>query len=234
MTHPKIVSHDEWLAARLALLQKEKAHTNARDELTAARMVMPRVKIDKDYRFTGPDGETALPGLFDGKSQLILQHFMFGSDWGEGCSSCSFMADSINPLLVHLAQRDVAFAAVSIAPLEKLLAFRKRMGWSFEWVSSEGSDFNRDFGVSIDEQEFADGKAVYNYASFTSGPTGELPGISIFVTDEDGSIYHSYSTYARGLETTMAAYNFLDLVPKGRDEDGFAYGTEWVKLKDAY
>ncbi len=234
MANPKIVTREEWHEARQALLEKEKAHTSARDELTAARMAMPWVKVEKDYRFKGADGEVTLGDLFGDHTQLILQHFMFESDWEAGCSGCSFMADSVDPITVHLAQRDVAFAAVSVAPLDKLLAFRERMGWSFPWISSEGSDFNSDFGVTIDKEEFERGEATYNYQSYTSPHPGEVPGLSIFVKGEDDTIYHSYSAYARGLENTMAAYNFLDLVPKGRDEGSLDYGTQWLKLKDSY
>lgn len=234
MPHHRVVSHQEWLEARKVLLDKEKAHTKARDALTAARMAMPWRLVEKDYRFAEPDGEVGLGDLFAGKSQLIVHHFMFGADWDEGCSGCSFMADSIDPLLVHLGQRDVAFAAISIAPVDKLMAFRERMSWSFAWVSSVGTDFNRDFDVTIDEDDIVDGNAHYNFGPFNVPHAGELPGVSVFVRGEDGTIYHSYSAYARGLETTMAAYNFLDLVPKGRDEDDLAYGTEWLKLRDAY
>ncbi|MEM8499867.1 MAG: DUF899 domain-containing protein [Pseudomonadota bacterium] len=233
MSTPNIVSQDEWLKARKDLLVKEKAFTKAREEITAARMAMPWVLVDKDYRFSGEQGEVGLIDLFGYHSQLMLQHFMFETDWNAGCKGCSFMAEGINVSAVHLAQRDVATVAVSIAPLEKLLAFRERMGWDFTWVSSAGSEFNRDFGVSFSEQEVKDGKVQYNFDDFKFPHVGELPGVSVFVKREN-KVYRSYSCYARGLENTMAAYNYLDLVPKGRDEDELEYGHEWLKLRDSY
>lgn len=233
MSTANIVSQEEWLKARKDLLAKEKAHTKAREELTAARMAMPWVLVEKDYRFTGENGEVDLLDLFGEHSQLLLQHFMFETDWNAGCKGCSFMAEGINVSAVHLAQRDVATAAVSIAPLEKLLAFRKRMDWDFTWVSSAGSEFNRDFGVSFSEADVENGNAQYNFEDFNFPHTGELPGISVFVK-RGGKVYRSYSSYARGLENTMAAYNYLDLVPKGRDEAEFEYGHEWLRLRDSY
>ncbi len=194
---------------------------------------MPWVLVDKEYRFTGEQGELGLIDLFGDHSQLLLQHFMFESDWNAGCKGCSFMAEGINVSAVHLAQRDVAIAAVSIAPLQKLLTFRKRMGWDFTWVSSAENEFNRDFGVSFTEKEVEDGKVQYNYGDFSFPHAGELPGVSVFVKQGE-NVYRSYSTYARGLENTMAAYNYLDLVPKGRDEEELAYGHEWLRLRDSY
>lgn len=225
---------EQWLAARLELLEKERAHTSARDELTKARMAMPWLKIETDYRFFGEHGECQLRDLFKGKTQLILQHFMFGEDWQEGCRGCSLMADSVDPVLEHIAQRDVSFVAVSVAPVETLLSFRERMGWHFDWVSSAGSSFNRDFGVTLGADEFAGDDYSYNYGRTKAPHSGEMPGVSVFNLGDDGAVYHSYSCYARGLETTMGIYNLLDLVPKGRDEGSFAYGTEWLRLKDAY
>lgn len=233
MSTPNIVSQEEWLKARKDLLAKEKAHTKEREELTAARMAMPWVLVEKDYSFNGENGEVGLHGLFGDHSQLLLQHFMFETDWNAGCKGCSFMAEGINVSAVHLAQRDVATAAVSIAPLEKLLSFRNRMGWDFTWVSSAGSEFNRDFGVSFTDAEVMDGKVQYNYGEFNLSHAGELPGISVFVKKGD-KVYRSYSSYARGLENTMAAYNYLDLVPKGRDEAELEYGHEWLRLRDSY
>ena len=234
MEPSNVVTRDEWLKARKALLEKEKAATKAREQLTAERMAMPWTKVEKDYRFTGPDGEVTLADLFGDNSQLILQHFMFDTDWEAGCPGCSFMADSIDPIMTHIEQRDVSFAAVSIASVDKLEAFKKRMGWNFPWVSSEGTDFNKDYGVTFTQEEIDKGEASYNYAEGSPDGTGESPGVSIFVKGEDGTIYHSYSCYARGLENTMAAYNFLDLVPKGRDEDNLDYGTQWLKRRDEY
>ncbi len=234
MTKPVVVSDQQWLDARLELMQKEKAHTRARDELTAARMAMPWRKIDKNYGFQGVDGGLGLAELFGPHTQLILQHFMFEADWQAGCKGCSLMADSLSPVVPHLAQRDVAVAAVSIAPLASLLAFKDRMGWQFQWVSSAGSEFNRDFQVTLDKAEWERGEAEYNLATSSSPHAGEVPGVSVFAKDNSGQIYHTYSCYARGLEATMGVYNFLDLVPKGRDESALSYGMEWLALKDTY
>lgn len=233
MQPPKTATRDEWLRARRELLEKEKAHTRARDELTRARQQLPWVRIEKDYRFHGERGECGLADLFGDHSQLVLQHFMFDADWDEGCKSCSFMADHMNPAVAHLAHRDVACVAVSIAPLEKLLAYRERMGWTFPWYSSAGSDFNRDFGVTFTDAELQSNSAEYNYAT-GAFPVNEAPGISAFARGDDGAVYHTYSVYARGLETFITAYDYLDLVPKGRDEDDLAYGMEWVRHHDNY
>lgn len=232
MTDHAIASHADWLAARQDLLEKEKEFTRLRDELTRERLALPWEKVEKDYRFRGEDGEEGLADLFGGHSQLIVQHFMFGPDWEEGCKSCSFMADHMSPSSPHLAARDVALVAVSNAPLEKLLAFRKRMGWEFRWVSSMGSDFNRDFNATFTEQEIEDGTATYNYRK-TSFPSTEAPGISSFYRDGD-DMFHTYSTYGRGLDIFIGAYNLLDIAPKGRDEQGLNYGMEWVRHHDKY
>ncbi len=228
----QIVSKDEWLKARLDLLAKEKQATQARDALTRQRMAMPWVEISKDYVFEGAAGQVSLKDLFEDKDQLIVYHFMFEPDWGAGCKSCSFIADHAGPSAVHIAQRDVSFAVVSIAPLEKLQAFRRRMGWRFNWVSSAGSDFNRDFYVSFTDAEL-DGKGYYNYRE-QGFPCREAPGVSVFAKGDDGGIYHTYSAYGRGLENLMGAYRLLDIVPKGRDESGFSHNMEWLRLKDAY
>lgn len=233
MEHTKNVSKRQWLDARLELLAKEKAHSRARDEVTRARMAMPWRKVEKDYLFEGPNGQETLSDLFQGKSQLLLHHFMYEPDWDEGCKSCSFSADHYDRSAVHLRQRDVAVATVSIAPLHKLQAFRKRMGWSFKWVSSAGSDFNRDFHVSFTDEELANKKAYYNYRE-TTFVSREAPGFSVFARDENGEVYHTYSCFGRGLENSIGAYNYLDLVPRGRDEGALPYGMYWLRLKDQY
>ena len=212
MPRNEVVTQDQWLEARKALLAKEKAFTKARDDLTRERQSMPWVKVEKDYVFDRPHGKVSLADLFGPARQLIIAHFMFGPDWDEGCPSCSFWADGYDPMVVHLAARDVAFAAVSRAPLEKLEAYKQRMGWSFNWVSSLGYDFNQDFGVSFSEDELASGSVAYNYKRGPF-PVREAPGLSIFYKDETGNIFHTYSCYARGLDMMNTAYHLLDLVP---------------------
>lgn len=232
MTGQNIASREEWLVARLALLEQEKALTRQRDAVSAARRALPKVKIEKDYRFQSLAGEQSLADLFGGRSQLIVQHFMFGEDWNEGCKSCSLMAENYDGVVPHLKQRDVSLVAVSRAPLKKLLAFRDRMGWEFDWVSSLGSDFNADFNVGFSEDE-VQGEVYYNYR-MTRFPMTEAPGMSVFALEPDGTVYHTYSCYGRGLDVLMGTYQYLDLVPKGRDEDNLSYGMEWVRLHDSY
>ena len=229
MSH-KIVSHNEWLAARKALLAKEKEFTKTRDALSAARRDLPWVKIEKDYVFEGPDGKQSFGNLFDGHSQLIVYHFMFGSDWQAGCPHCSHWADSFNPVIAHLNQRDVTMIAVSRAPYEKLAAYRKRMGWGFKWVSSFGNDFNFDYRVSFTPEEMAKNKAFYNFVE-QEPDVSEREGISVFIKD-GADIFHTYSTYARGIDLLCTDYNYLDLTPKGRDEGG--RGPFWVRRHDEY
>ncbi len=227
-------SKDTWLDARLELLKREKAHSRARDELTRARQALPWVKLEKEYTFDGSAGKVTLDELFEDKSQLIVQHFMFETDWEQGCKSCSFMADHMDRSVIHLAQRDTAYAVVSIAPLAKLEAFKERMGWSFRWVSSESSDFNRDFHVSFTDEEIENNEAYHNFREHTTIAGKETPGVSAFAKDEAGAIYHTYSVYGRGLEVFMGAYDLLDIVPKGRDEGDLSYTMEWLRLKDEY
>lgn len=234
MQPAKVSSRDEWLKARLELLEKEKAHSRARDELTRERQALPWVIVEKAYEFDGPDGPATLACLFDNKSQLIIQHFMFDPEWEEGCKSCSFISDHMDRSVVHAAHRDTAFAAVSKAPIEKLETFKKRMQWTFKWVSSANSDFNRDFHVSFTDDEIKNRNAYYNFREGSAFPVKEAPGISAFAKDDAGTIYHTYSVYARGLEAYMGAYFLLDIVPKGRDEDELSYGMEWLRLKDRY
>lgn len=227
------VSRDKWLEARLELLDQEKELTRLRDKVSETRRKLPRVKIEQDYVFTTNQGEKSLADLFGSKSQLIIYHFMYGNDWEEGCKSCSFWADNFEGIDVHLANRDVSFIAMSRAELKTLNTFKKRMGWSFEWVSSLRSDFNRDFDVSFDPADFENETATYNYRPFTY-PMNEHAGVSVFQKDTDGSVYHTYSTYSRGLDILNGAYHYLDLVPKGRDETQFEYGMEWLKHHDKY
>jgi predicted dithiol-disulfide oxidoreductase (DUF899 family) len=229
----RIVSHDEWLTARLELLAAEKELTRRRDGLTRQRMAMPWERVEKPYRFEGPDGALALEDLFEGRSQLIVYHFMFGPDWKEGCKSCSFWADNFDGIAVHLNHRDVNFTAVSRAPFAKLDAYRKRMGWSFPWVSSAASDFNFDYHVSFTPQEIAAGSAYYNYVVQPITASDEQ-GISVFSRNEAGEVFHSYSCHGRGIDMVNGAYHFLDLVPKGRDEAGFDFPMRWVRRHDQY
>jgi len=230
----KVVSPQEWLAARRELLKKEKEFTRQRDEISLLRSELPWEKVEKNYVFDGPNGKVSLADLFGGKSQLIVYHFMFGPGWKEGCPSCSFLADNFDPMRVHLEQRDVSFAVVSRATVPEIEVFKKRMGWKFPWVSSFGNDFNYDYSVSFTEEELADGKHLYNYG--TSGfPGEEGPGLSVFYKDADGQIYHTYSTYARGLDILLTTYNYLDMTPKGRDEEGMMpHAMAWVRHHDRY
>jgi predicted dithiol-disulfide oxidoreductase (DUF899 family) len=229
----KIVSQAEWIAARKELLKKEKESTRVRDELSAARRKLPWVKVEKNYVFDASGGKVTLADLFAGRNQLVIYHFMFGPDWQEGCPSCSFVSDHFDGTLPHLAARGVTMAAVSRAPLAKIEAFKKRMGWRFRWVSSGGCDFNADFHVSFSKEELAQGKVNYNY-TMQEFPSAEAPGLSVFYKDADGGIYHTYSTYGRGLEAFMGTYGILDLVPRGRDEDHLGFPMEWVRYHDSY
>jgi predicted dithiol-disulfide oxidoreductase (DUF899 family) len=231
MTHT-VVSHDKWLKARKALLAKEKEFSRQRDALSAARRDLPWVKIEKNYVFEGPNGKETLAELFGGKSQLIVYHFMLGPGWIQGCPSCSFLADHFDGANIHLAQRDVTLVVVSRAPLFEIEAYKKRTGWKFKWVSSYGSDFNRDFHVSFTPEEKASGKVEYNY-EMTEFPSEEAPGLSAFIK-ENGAVFHTYSSYARGLDILLGAYNFLDLAPKGRDEGSLPWSMAWVRRHDEY
>ena len=230
---PKIVSPSEWVEARKQFLIKEKEFTRLRDELSRERRELPWERVDKNYVFDGSNGKVKLADLFDGRNQLVVYHFMFGPDWAEGCPSCSFEADHFNSFIVHLNARDVSFAAVSRASFAQIEAFKKRMGWSFKWVSSDKSDFNRDYHVSFTKEEMAKGKVEYNYG-LHEFPSEEAPGVSVFYKDASGDIFHTYSAYARGLDILLGAYNFLDLVPKGRDEDGLDFTMSWVRHHDKY
>ena len=232
MNPSKVVPRDEWLVARKDLLTREKELTRLRDEVSRHRRELPWVKIDKEYVFDGQDGRKTLADLFDGRSQLIVYHFMLGPGWEAGCKSCSYLADHFDGANWHLPHRDVTFVVVSRAPLSEIEPFKKRMGWRFKWFSSHSNDFNFDYHVSASEDDRANGKMHYNYET-QEGVTDELPGLSVFYKDENGDVFHTYSTYARGLDILVGVYNFLDLVPKGRDENPDAT-MDWVRRHDEY
>ena len=228
--HP-VVTHEDWLKARRDLLAKEKEFTRLRDELSRQRRELPWEKVEKDYVFDGPNGPESLADLFAGKRQLVVYHFMFGPDWEQGCSHCSFWADNFDGIVVHLKQRDTTLLAISRAPLAKLQAFRQRMGWRFRWLSSANTDFNIDYHVSLRPEERAAGTFFYNYTD-TPVFADEAHGISVFYRDDSGAIFHTYSTYARGLDMLNGAYHYLDLLPLGRNEaEG---GSGWIKHHDRY
>ena len=230
MATPRIVDREQWLAARKVFLAREKAFTQQREELARERRALPWEPVDKPYMFEGLQGKLSLGDLFAGRGQLVVQHFMFGPDWDEGCPGCSFWSDNFNGIDAHLAARDTSFVAVSRAPLAKLEAYRKRMGWTFRWVSSAGSDFNFDFGVSFAQ----DGQAHdYNYGS-EKFDGEEKPGVSAFRRGDAGAIYHTYSTYGRGLDVLNGAYHLLDITAKGRDEAELPWSMAWVKRHDRY
>jgi predicted dithiol-disulfide oxidoreductase (DUF899 family) len=228
----EVVSEAEWLVARKDLLAREKEFTRQRDALSAARRNLPMVRVNKDYVFDGPDGKETLGEIFDGRSQLIVYHFMLGPGWEEGCKSCSYLADHFDGANWHLPHRDVTLVVISRAPLAELEAYEKRMGWRFKWLSSHDSDFNFDYHVSFTEEEEKKNEAYYNY---TKGEfmMDELPGLSVFYKDGNGDVFHTYSTYARGLDILVGTYHFLDLVPKGRDENPDST-MDWVRRHDSY
>jgi len=232
LSNPTIASPEEWLAARREFLREEKELTRLRDKLAARRRELPWVKVDKAYTFESPGGPVSLADLFEGRSQLVVYHFMFGPGWEEGCKSCSYVSDHLAATVVHLKARDVAFAAISHAPLAEFAPFKQRMGWTFNWVSSDGSDFNYDYHVSFTAEEMAKGKVYYNY-ELMEFPMEEAPGLSVFAKDANGDIYHTYSTYGRGLDPLIGTYTVLDLVPKGRDENPDA-PMSWVRYHDRY
>jgi predicted dithiol-disulfide oxidoreductase (DUF899 family) len=233
MQNQKIVSRQEWLDARRKFLQEEKDFTRLRDQLSQRRRELPWVRVDKEYVFDGPDGRQSLSELFEGRSQLIVYHFMYGPDWQEGCPSCSYLADNFNGIDIHLKHRDTSLIAVSRAPLDILQAYRQRMGWTFKWLSSFDSDFNYDYHVSFTAEEIEKGEMFYNF-NLGQFPADEAPGISVFYQNEAGEIFHTYSCYARGLDILIGAYNFLDLLPKGRDEDDLEFTMAWLRRHDQY
>jgi predicted dithiol-disulfide oxidoreductase (DUF899 family) len=230
--HP-VVSKDRWIAERRKLLAREKELTRLHDQVARERRALPWVRIEKDYVFDAPEGRRTLADLFEGRRQLLVQHFMFAPGWEQGCPSCSFMADHTDGMNVHLAHRDVTLLAVSRAPLAEIERFRRRMGWQFKWASSYGSDFNYDFGVSFPPEDVAKGEVDYNYGRWPFAHEG-LPGISVFYRGDAGDVFHTYSTYGRGVEVMMGAYRLMDLTPKGRDEDHQSYTMAWVRHHDRY
>lgn len=229
--HP-VVSRQEWIAVRKQLLAKEKELTRLRDDLARQRRELPWVKVTKPYVFEGPDGQLSLSDLFADHSQLIVYHFMYGPDWTEGCPSCSFWADNFEGIPIHLAHRDATLVAISRASYERLATYRRRMGWTFPWYSSHGSDFNFDFQVSYTPEQVESGSAEHNYRR--TEVHAELPGISVFFRDETGDVYHTYSTYSRGLDMLNGAYHYMDLLPKGRDEAGLPWTMAWLRRHDQY
>ena len=231
MARHTVVSRKHWLAARKALLTKEKKFTRLRDQLSKERRQLPWVKVDKDYVFDGPQGKETLSELFDGRSQLIVYHFMFGPDWDAGCKHCSLWADNFDKIIVHLNHRDVTMVAASRAPYRKLETYKKRMGWDFKWVSSGDTDFNFDYHVSFTPEEEAKKKAFFNYKMQDPG-SSDREGASVFYKDPKGNVFHTYSTYARGIDMVNVAYHYLDLVPKGRDEG--KSGPSWLCRHDEY
>ncbi len=229
----KVVSHEEWLAARKQLLAKEKEFTRFRDDISRQRREMPWEKVEKQYLFEGATGKESLADLFDGRGQLLVYHFMFGPGWKEGCPSCSFLADAFDAVTIHLAQRDTSFVAVSRATLPEIEAFKKRMGWKFKWVSSNANDFNFDYGASFTKDQAASGKPLYNYGTIPAYGE-EVPGASAFIR-KDGEIFHTYSTYARGLDILLPMYNWIDMTAKGRDEANMKpHAMAWVRHHDRY
>ncbi|MBO6893800.1 MAG: DUF899 domain-containing protein [Roseibium sp.] len=234
MTKPAIVDREDWLRARLDLLEREKEHTHLKDEISAARRALPWVRLTKSYIFQTETGPQGLSDLFGPYSQLITYHFMFGPNWEEGCKSCSFWADSYEGLSSHFAARDIAFTAVSSAPLDRLLEFRRRMGWTFNWVSSHQNGFNHDFDVGFDETRPKDRSRAYNFGMMPDAFMDEMHGTSVFAKDENDDVFHTYSMYGRGLDATNAAYAYIDLTPKGRNEPPEGNPMEWVRHHDRY
>ncbi len=232
MTINRVVERKDWLDARRALLEREKAHTRQGDLIAQKRRELPWVLVDQDYRFEGAEGTVSLGDLFGTSSQLILQHFMFGPGWEEGCDGCSLLADHVQDAMQHLGDHDLAFVAVSRAPYAEFAPFKERMGWTFNWVSSFGSRFNSDYDASVTEDDLASGRELtHNYRPQSFDSETEMHGLSVFFRDEDGAIYHTYSTYARGIEQLANAINLLDIAPLGRNEQS---AMDWVRLHDTY
>lgn len=233
MPEHRIVDHDEWVAERKGFLEREKEFTKLRDELSAARRALPWEKVDKEYVFETAVGRRSLSDLFDGRHQLLVYHFMYGPDWDAGCPSCSFWADNFERNVIHLAHRDITMIAVSRAPIDKLEAYKKRMGWTFTWASAYDNDFNRDYDVSFDPEALKKNDVYYNYRR-GSFPSEEAPGLSAFYRDDDSNVFHTYSTFARGLDMVNAAYHLMDMAPMGRNEDDLDYTMEWLRRRDEY
>lgn len=235
-TAARLASRAEWLVARRALLTREKELTRLRDELNRARRQLPWVKLEKPYVFETADGPRGLADLFAGRSQLLVYHFMFGAGWEEGCPSCSYLMDHIDGMLPHFAARDITFLVVASAPYAEIARFKERMGWKFNWVSAHGNGFNSDFAVSFTREQMEAGRVTYNYETFPAGlmPVEEMPGASAFARNAAGEVFHTYSTYSRGLDPLVGAYQWIDLSPRGRDEDGLEHPMAWVRHHDRY
>jgi predicted dithiol-disulfide oxidoreductase (DUF899 family) len=233
MSAPQAVSREEWIIARKSLLSREKEFTKERDAISAARRELPWVKIETPYVFQGPQGEVSLLDLFDGRRQLTVYHLMYAPDWDTPCKSCSFWADHFDGMLPHLAARDVTLVAISRAPLQKIEAMKERMGWKFPWYSSNTTSFNFDFGVSFTQEQLDSGKAIYNYEPLPFQTT-EMPGVSTFIRDEAGNIFHTYSAFYRGIDALNLTYQYLDVTPLGRHEEGLPEPMDWVRLHDEY
>jgi len=234
MQPAKVVSQEEWIAARRALLEKEKAHMRDGDALAAERRALPWVKVEKAYVFDTTDGPKSLTELFDGRRQLIVHHLMYAPEWNAACPGCTFQAEHIDGPAPHLDRHDVRIIAVSRAPLDKLLAYKARMGWRFEWMSTRGEDFNRDFRVTFTEDEIAKGRIDYNFGTIVTDPRyldRDLPGVSVFYKDEAGEVFHTYSTYARGLDALLGANHYLDITPEGRNDGAY---PNWPRRRDEY
>ena len=234
MPNQPVVTHEEWVEARRDLLRREKELTRLRDELVEARQALPWERVETGYVFQGPNGDESLSDLFGEANQLIVYHFMFDPEWDEGCISCSFLADHFDPITIHIEQRDTAFVAISRARLDRLQAYRERMGWQFKWLSSHANNFNFDYGVSFSADDVDASRRQYNYTVQSQFDGAEAPGLSVFYRDDTGEIFHTYSTYARGLEDFIGAYRFLDVLPKGRDESNLPWGMAWVNRHDQY
>ncbi len=231
--HHRTATRADWLTERTALLAREKQFNTARDALSAARRDLPWVKVEKDYRFSGDAGKLSLHDMFAGRSQLVIYHFMYGTDWDAGCPSCSFWIDNLNGTDAHLAARDTTIALVSKGPLGQLLAYRKRMGWTLPWYSAADTDFNEDFQVTFPQEQRDTNKVTYNYRQTKMGMS-DMTGISVFTSDTDGQVFHTYSTYSRGVDMLNGTYHILDLTPKGRDEDDLPHSMAWLKRHDEY
>jgi predicted dithiol-disulfide oxidoreductase (DUF899 family) len=230
----KVVSHAEWIEERKKLLAKEKEFNRLRDQLSEQRRELPWERVDKQYTFEGPNGKETLPQLFDGASKLVVYHFMFDPKWDAGCPHCSFWADNFDRIPIHLKHRDISFVAISRAPYSKLAAYHKRMGWSFKWLSSFGTDFNFDYSASFTPDEVKNGTAFWNYERQKPDAGEDVVGISAFVKDEAGGIFHTYSTFSRGVDMLNGAYHYIDLTSKGRDEAGHDFRQFWVRRRDEY
>lgn len=229
----QVVSKEAWIEERKKLLIREKALNKERDEISAVRRKLPWVKVESNYVFEGKNGKTTMKEMFEGRSQLIVYHFMYGPDWKQPCKSCSFWADQFERNVVHMKQRDITMVAISRASTDQISAIQERLGWTFPWYSSGENSFNYDFNVSFTEEQIESGNSMYNY-TIGGGVMDDLPGVSVYAMGDDGEVYHTYSSFSRGLDPLNSAYQFIDLTPKGRDEDNLSYGMEWLRIRDEY